>query len=69
MAQASSSEVFGRPTRSPQDETAPRVPRSPYGAAKLYADTMVALYRDRYDLFACSAILFNHESVRRGPGS
>ena len=68
VAQASSSEVFGRPTRSPQDETAPRDPRSPYGAAKLYADTMVALYRDRYDLFACSAILFNHESVRRGPG-
>jgi len=68
VAQASSSEVFGRATRSPQDESARRDPRSPYGAAKLYADTMVALYRDHYDLFACAAILFNHESVRRGPG-
>ena len=68
VAQASSSEVFGRPTRSPQDESARREPRSPYGAAKVYADNIVALYRDRYDLFACSAILFNHESVRRGPG-
>ncbi len=68
MVQASSSEVFGRPARSPQDEFARRDPRSPYGAAKLYADNIVTLSRDRYGLFACSAILFNHESVRRGPG-
>lgn len=68
LAQASSSEVFGRPERSPQDESTRRNPRSPYGAAKLYADNMVALYRDRYGLFACAAILFNHESIRRGDG-
>lgn len=68
LAQASSSEVFGRPASAPQDEQTPRNPRSPYGAAKLYADNMVGLYRDRYGVFACSAFLFNHESERRSPG-
>ena len=66
--QASSSEVFGIPAESPQDESSIRQPRSPYGAAKLYADTMVKVYRERYGLFACSAILYNHESPRRGLG-
>jgi len=68
LVQASSSEVFGRVASSPQDESTPRIPRSPYGAAKLYADAMVDVYRARYGLFACSAILFNHEGPRRGPG-
>jgi len=66
--QASSSEVFGTPTENPQDESSARHPRSPYGAAKLYADAMVKVYRERYGLFACSAILYNHESPRRGLG-
>lgn len=65
--QASSSEVFGLPVDSPQDESSPRNPRSPYGAAKLYADAMVRVYRERYALFACSAILYNHESAQRSP--
>ena len=68
LVQASSSEVFGRVVSSPQDEATPRIPRSPYGAAKLYADTMVDVYRARYGLFACSAILFNHEGPHRGLG-
>jgi GDPmannose 4,6-dehydratase len=68
FCQASSSELFGEPTCSPQSEETPFRPRSPYGAAKLYAHTMVGVYRRRYGVFACSAILFNHESPRRGPG-
>lgn len=67
FAQASSSEMFGEPLASPQDEDTPFNPRSPYGAAKLYAHNMINIYRLRYGLFACSAILFNHESPRRGP--
>jgi GDPmannose 4,6-dehydratase len=66
FCQAGSSEIFGETTVSPQAEDAPCRPRSPYGAAKLYAHAMVGLYRRRYGLFACSAILYNHESPRRG---
>lgn len=65
FCQASSREIFGEATESPQTEQTPVNPRSPYGAAKLYADAMVRIYRQRYGLFACSAILFNHESPRR----
>ena len=66
FCQASSSEIFANAPESPQSETTPVCPRSPYGAAKAYADFMVRIYRERYGLFACSAILFNHESPRRG---
>lgn len=66
FCQASSREIFGEPGESPQSERTLVNPRSPYGAAKLYADNMVRMYRARYGLFACSAILFNHESPRRG---
>lgn len=66
FCQASSREIFGEAIESPQTENTPANPRSPYGAAKLYADSMIRIYRQRYDLFACSAILFNHESPRRG---
>ena len=66
FCQASSREIFGEPFESPQTECTPHNPRSPYGAAKLYADSMIQIYRQRYGLFACSAILFNHESPRRG---
>lgn len=66
FCQASSREVFGEASESPQRETTPANPRSPYGAAKLYADSMIRIYRQRFGLFACSAILFNHESPRRG---
>jgi GDPmannose 4,6-dehydratase len=65
FCQASSSEIFANASESPQSETTPVCPRSPYGAAKAYADFMVRIYRERYGLFACSAILFNHESPRR----
>jgi len=65
FVQASSSELFGEPSCSPQTENTSFLPRSPYGAAKLYAHSMVRIYRQRYGLFACSAILFNHESPRR----
>lgn len=68
FCQASSREIFGEATESPQTESTPVNPRSPYGAAKLYADSMIRIYRQRYNLFACSAILFNHESPRRGLG-
>jgi GDPmannose 4,6-dehydratase len=68
FCQASSSEMFGETTESPQTESSPFRPRSPYGAAKLYGHAMVRIYRQRYGLFACSAILFNHESPRRGLG-
>ncbi|MDQ6653410.1 MAG: GDP-mannose 4,6-dehydratase [Acidobacteriota bacterium] len=64
--QASSSEMFGKVQESPQCETTPFYPRSPYGAAKLYAHWVTVNYRESYDIFACSGILFNHESPRRG---
>ncbi len=63
--QASSSEMFGA-TPPPQSEDTPFYPRSPYGAAKVYAYWMVRNYREAYGLFACNGILFNHESPRRG---
>ncbi len=63
--QASSSEMFGI-TTGRQDESTPMHPRSPYGAAKLYAHHITRIYRERYGLFAVSGILFNHESPRRG---
>lgn len=65
FCQASSREIFGEPTESPQTELTQTIPRSPYGASKLYADSMIRIYRQRHNLFACSAILFNHESPRR----
>jgi len=64
--QASSSEMFGQVQEVPQRETTPFCPRSPYGAAKLYAHWMTVNYRESYGLFAVSGILFNHESERRG---
>jgi GDPmannose 4,6-dehydratase len=68
FCQAGSSEVFGKAFASPQSENTPFLPRSPYGAAKLYAHSMIKIYREHFGLFACSAILFNHESPRRGLG-
>jgi GDPmannose 4,6-dehydratase len=65
LFQASSAEVFGMPAETPQRETTPYRPRSPYGAAKAHADFLVASYRERYGLHAGSGILFNHESPRR----
>ena len=64
--QASTSELYGNSTISPQNELTPFYPRSPYGAAKLYAYWIVVNYRELYDMFACNGILFNHESPRRG---
>jgi len=64
--QASSSEMFGRVVETPQKETTPFYPRSPYGVAKVYGHWITVNYRESYDLFACSGILFNHESPRRG---
>jgi GDPmannose 4,6-dehydratase len=64
--QASSSEMFGKVRRVPQDENTPFHPRSPYGVAKVYGHWITVNYRESYDLFACSGILFNHESPRRG---
>jgi len=64
--QASTSEMFGKVQEIPQKETTPFWPRSPYGAAKMYAHWMVVNYRESYDMFACSGILFNHESPLRG---
>lgn len=64
--QASSSEMFGRVREVPQRETTPFSPRSPYGIAKVYGHWMTVYYREEYDLFACSGILYNHESPRRG---
>jgi len=64
--QASSSEMFGRVRETPQNEDTPFYPRSPYGVAKLYGHWITINYRESYDLFACSGILFNHESPRRG---
>jgi GDPmannose 4,6-dehydratase len=64
--QASSSEMFGMVREVPQSETTPFYPRSPYGVAKAYGHFITVNYRESYDLFACSGILFNHESARRG---
>jgi len=64
--QASSSELYGLVQEVPQKETTPFYPRSPYGAAKLYAYWMTVNYRESYNMFACNGILFNHESPRRG---
>jgi GDPmannose 4,6-dehydratase len=64
--QASSSEMFGKVQAVPQDESTPFYPRSPYGVAKLYGHWITINYRESYDLFAVSGILFNHESERRG---
>jgi GDPmannose 4,6-dehydratase len=64
--QASSSEMFGKVRATPQNELTPFYPRSPYGAAKVYGHWITVNYRESYNLFACSGILFNHESPRRG---
>ena len=64
--QASTSEMFGKVQAIPQDESTPFYPRSPYGVAKLYAHWMTVNYRESYDIFASSGILFNHESPLRG---
>jgi GDPmannose 4,6-dehydratase len=64
--QASSSEMFGKVIETPQRETTPFYPRSPYGVAKAYGHHITVNYRESYGLFACSGILFNHESPRRG---
>ena len=64
--QASSSEVFGKVRETPQNEETPFYPRSPYGVAKVYGHFITVNYRESYDLFAASGILFNHESPRRG---
>src|SRR3954465_6443953 len=64
--QASSSEMFGQVLESPQRETTPFYPRSPYGVAKVYGHFITVNYRESYDMFAVSGILFNHESPRRG---
>ena len=64
--QASSSEMFGRMVENPAKETTPFYPRSPYGVSKLYGHWITKNYRESYDMFACSGILFNHESERRG---
>jgi GDPmannose 4,6-dehydratase len=64
--QASSSEMFGKVLETPQTESTPFYPRSPYGVAKVYGHFITVNYRESYDLFGCSGILFNHESPRRG---
>ena len=64
--QASSSEMFGKVSETPQNEHTPFHPRSPYGVAKVYGHWITVNYRESYGLFACSGILFNHESPRRG---
>lgn len=64
--QASSSEMFGKVQEIPQTEKTPFWPRSPYGVAKVYGHWITVNYRESYNLFACSGILFNHESPRRG---
>lgn len=66
LYQASSSEMFGYVRESPQSEMTPFYPRSPYGVAKVYGHYITVNYRESYNLFACSGILFNHESPRRG---
>jgi len=64
--QASTSELYGKVQETPQSETTPFYPRSPYGVAKLYGHWITKNYRESYDMYACSGILFNHESERRG---
>ena len=64
--QASTSELFGKVQESPQSETTPFYPRSPYGVSKMYAHWITINYRESYDMYACAGILFNHESPRRG---
>ena len=64
--QASTSELFGKVQETPQRETTPFYPRSPYGVAKLYAHWITCNYRESYGMYACAGILFNHESERRG---
>ncbi|MBI5184806.1 MAG: GDP-mannose 4,6-dehydratase [Nitrospinae bacterium] len=66
MYQASSSEMFGKVQETPQKETTSFYPRSPYGVAKVYGHWITVNYRESYNIFACSGILFNHESPRRG---
>ncbi|MFO0761793.1 MAG: GDP-mannose 4,6-dehydratase [Byssovorax sp.] len=63
---AASSEIFGEPRESPQDEETPMAPVNPYGCAKAFATQMVTVYRRTFGLFACNGIMFNHESPRRG---
>jgi len=65
--QASSSEIFGKPGEVPQSETTPFHPRNPYGVSKVYGHLMTMTYRENYNLYACSGILYNHESPRRSP--
>jgi GDPmannose 4,6-dehydratase len=67
--QASSSEMFGKVRESPQNELTSYHPRSPYAAAKVYGHCITINYRESYGMFACSGILFNHESPRRGLGT
>ena len=64
--QASTSELYGKAQQTPQSESTPFYPRSPYGVSKLYAHWITINYRESYDLYACAGILFNHESPRRG---
>ena len=64
--QASTSELYGKAQESPQNESTPFYPRSPYGVAKLYGYWIIKNYREAYNIFACNGILFNHESPRRG---
>lgn len=66
LYQASTSELYGKVLETPQSETTPFYPRSPYGVAKLYGYWIIKNYREAYDIFACNGILFNHESERRG---
>ena len=63
--QASSSEIFGKPAEVPQSETTPYHPRNPYGVSKVYSHLMTMTYRENYNLYTCSGILYNHESPRR----
>jgi GDPmannose 4,6-dehydratase len=65
--QASSSEIFGKPVEVPQSETTPFHPRNPYGVSKVYGHLMTMTYRENYNLYTCSGILYNHESPRRSP--
>lgn len=66
MLHISSSEIFGRPDASPQNENTPIRPVTPYGVAKAFATQMIQVYRESFDCFACNAICYNHESPRRG---
>jgi len=65
--QASSSEIFGKPAEVPQSEMTPFHPRNPYGVSKAYGHLMTMTYRENYGMYACSGILYNHESPRRSP--